>query len=487
MMIAAAYLLIDSPAELSLLRPQFTLGAIAFFLMGISAATVTRWGGSLVYLWIQLILDTVFVSLLVATDTTPQSPFFVLYTINILGAVRLLSFQGVMVIAIVDCSAYMVVSVLGVLGMLQWEDLPPLLVYWNIISRIFGLLLVGVLSVSLARQQTFTERLLSQEVRKRVNIVKIHEDLLNQLPVGLLGNVNKTWVPQNEYAESWANRLVGFIEIFEKHYDKSHFELGFPVDDVQTVLFEFNRLELQNGGSVFLFQDVTQLRAIERQAMIDDRLAAGGRLAASLAHEIRNPLGALSGSVQILATQKESRLHNIILREVKRIDDLVHNFLQSSKPPELKRTFQNIHDVLYEIIEFMKSEPRFAELSYEIHLASENSELYIDRDQIYQVFINLVLNAAHATPSGGRIEIGERIEAREWVAWVKDTGMGISSDHINKIFDPFFTLRTGGTGLGLANVEQIIRAHRGRVWVESREGEGSQFYCSIPLQKVEYG
>ena len=73
------------------------------------------------------------------------------------------------------------------------------------------------------------------------------------------------------------------------------------------------------------------------------------------------------------------------------------------------------------------------------------------------------------------------------MAWVKDTGIGISSDHINKIFDPFFTLRTGGTGLGLANVEQIVRAHRGRVWVESREGEGSQFYCSIPLQKVEYG
>ena len=89
---------------------------------------------------------------------------------------------------------------------------------------------------------------------KQVNIVKIHEDLLNQLPVGLLGNVNKTWVPQDRYAESWANRLVGFIKIFEKHYDKSHFELGFPVDDVQTVLFEFNRLELQNGGSVFLFR-----------------------------------------------------------------------------------------------------------------------------------------------------------------------------------------------------------------------------------------
>ena len=151
-------------------------------------------------------------------------------------------------------------------------------------------------------------------------------------------------------------------------YLKSHFELGFPINDVETVLFEFNRLELQNGGSVFLFQDVTQLREIERQAMIDDRLAAGGRLAASLAHEIRNPLGALSGSVQILAAQDKSRLHSIILREVKRIDDLVHNFLQSSKPPELKRTFQYIHEVLYEIIEFMKSEPRFNELDYDIHL-----------------------------------------------------------------------------------------------------------------------
>jgi two-component system sensor histidine kinase AtoS len=99
----------------------------------------------------------------------------------------------------------------------------------------------------------------------------------------------------------------------------------------------------------------------------------------------------------------------------------------------------------------------------------------------------LALNAAHATAAGGEIEISDQIMGREWVCLVRDNGVGIAPENVDKIFDPFFTLRTGGTGLGLANVERIIRAHRGRIWVESKIGVGTTFYCALPLARGEYG
>lgn len=485
-MIVSGFILIDSPVEMSLSREKFTLAAITFFIMGISAATVTRWGHSKIFLWVQLLLDTVFVSLLVASELSPQSPFFVLYCINILGAVRLLSLRGVMIVAILDCSAFVFVSWLGVMGYLNWLPLTPLIIYWNTIARIFGLLLVGVLCVSLASQQTATQKLLTQQVKERVQIVKVHEDLLNQLPIGLLAFVQGKWFPQNDYAGKWLTRVPELEELLSKNKSRLHFELSLPDKETHNLL-EFRRLNLERGDEVFLFQDVTIIREIERQAIHEDRLAAVGRLAASLAHEIRNPLGALSGSVQLLADKEESKLLSIILREVNRIDVLVKKFLLSSRPPEIERSYNYVHSIINNVVEAFMNDPINQHLNVNLDLRDGEVELFLDADQFYQVLLNILLNAAHATHNKGDITLGDKLEQREWIIWVKDDGFGIPASNINKIFDPFYTTRSGGTGLGLANVERIIKAHRGRVWVESEEEKGTTFYCALPLPRGEYG
>jgi two-component system sensor histidine kinase PilS (NtrC family) len=255
---------------------------------------------------------------------------------------------------------------------------------------------------------------------------------------------------------------------------------------------------------VVIFQDVTDVVAMEQELRRSERLAGIGQLAADIAHEIRNPLAAISGSVEILEAglaenerdPEPRRLMGIVLREIDRLNDLITEFLQFARPAPTKKTPFDLGAVVEEVVGmFEVARPEGVEL--EVDVGSEPIAL-ADPTQVRQVLWNLILNAVQAMPEGGCIRISasrELEESQEGTperrnevkgeadfveVTVADTGEGIAPEVLERIFDPFFTTKRDGSGLGLATVHRIVEANGGSLRVESRVGKGTVLRVRFP-------
>jgi len=206
-------------------------------------------------------------------------------------------------------------------------------------------------------------------------------------------------------------------------------------------------------------------------------------LAAGLAHEIRNPLASLSGSVQLLDEMEENPLHRIILREVQRLNELVEDFLQTARPLKLKPEPTDIVAMITEVVSAFRNDPRCRNLREVLLDTQPLPAVLLDDNRFRQVIWNLLVNAVQATPEGGRIEVTVNANAGMAVVAVQDNGRGIPPDKQLRIFDPFYTTRSGGTGLGLANVDRIVRGHGGTIRVNSAPGEGATFTMRLPMPR----
>jgi two-component system sensor histidine kinase PilS (NtrC family) len=234
-----------------------------------------------------------------------------------------------------------------------------------------------------------------------------------------------------------------------------------------------------------------------------DKMAAVGLLAAGMAHEIRNPLASLSGSIQMLKLElvlDESQKHlmDITLRESERLNALITDFLLFAHPPKTHKMPWEISKLLEETINLLTHSPVFHDGIHVIRSQPrEEIKAMIDSDQIKQVFWNLLINAAQAMSNGGDIRIhiekgrdslgGKNVpwiflsKGKEWVRIsIADSGQGIPPGEKEKIFEPFFTTKEGGTGLGLSIVHKIIENHNGVIKVESDVGKGSTFTIFLP-------
>jgi signal transduction histidine kinase len=234
-----------------------------------------------------------------------------------------------------------------------------------------------------------------------------------------------------------------------------------------------------------------------------DRLAALGEMAAGLAHEIRNPLGAIKGAAQYLDPAQlqgaDGEILQIIVEEVNRLDGVVAQFLDYSRPfpSAASEKFQStdLNDVLWKTMKLIESSLP-GNVVLELDLTPGLPALHADAEQLKQVFINLALNAVQAMPDGGRltvrtrrphapIELGlsestPRYSADQVEVRFADTGEGIQEDALDRIFIPFYTTKTKGTGLGLAISQRIVKGHGGTIEVQSRVGEGSEFILRFP-------
>jgi two-component system sensor histidine kinase PilS (NtrC family) len=257
-------------------------------------------------------------------------------------------------------------------------------------------------------------------------------------------------------------------------------------------------------GHTLIFQDITKFKEMEEQMKRVDKMAAVGLLAAGMAHEIRNPLASLSGSIQMLKSElvlDESQKHlmDITLRESERLNALITDFLLFAHPPQTHKMPWEISKLLEETIDLLTHSPMFHDGIHVIRSqAHEEIKAMIDSDQMKQVFWNLLINAAQAMSNGGDIRIciekgkdslrGKNVpwiflnKGKEWVRIsIADSGQGIPPEEKEKIFEPFFTTKEGGTGLGLSIVHKIIENHHGVIKVESDVGKGSTFTVFLPI------
>ncbi len=239
-------------------------------------------------------------------------------------------------------------------------------------------------------------------------------------------------------------------------------------------------------GAVIILRDVTVIRDLEQKVTMNEKFAALGRLSAGVAHEIRNPLNSIKGFIQYFQKkldldEEDYKYTELMLSEVDRLNRVISKLLAYSKPREPRMSIRSLDEIIDHCIRVLEREFSSASIGVERQYSSCNVPLVLmDADQMTQVFLNILLNAIEATPSGGTISIiSEASEDGKVNLVVQDTGEGIPREHLDKIFDPFFSTKKKGTGLGLAIVKSIIEAHGGEIDVESEVGKGTKFVVSL--------
>lgn len=252
--------------------------------------------------------------------------------------------------------------------------------------------------------------------------------------------------------------------------------------------------ENQPSGKIFIFQDLTRYKAMEKRVHESEKLATVGRFAAGLAHEIRNPLASLSGSIQMLKDSLnlegvEKELMDIVLRETKRLNRLVSDFLQFSQFGKENYQTVNLHLLIGEILSILEKENDGNNIHFANKLPKEFA-IHSDRDRLKQVFWNILINAVQSkdkqehliTIQGDRSKKNtpHTSDVRFYTITIRDNGRGIPKSAVKRIFEPFFTTRPDGTGLGLAIAYQIVNSLGGAISVASKEGAGTAFKITLP-------
>lgn len=250
----------------------------------------------------------------------------------------------------------------------------------------------------------------------------------------------------------------------------------------------------ENSGFVFNFQDLTELKRLEREVAAKERMAALGRLSAAIAHEIRQPLTAMTGALKELARlapleEDDQKLVQIVTRESQRLNRIITEFLDYSREKAFAFAAVDVVAVAEETLTLLERDAGSSEKYRMVRkFATKSLRARADRDALKQVLWNLCNNALRAMPQGGVLTV-EISGGREWAQiCIRDTGLGVDPHIAARMFEPFQSGFAGGTGLGLAIVYQILQAHGGRIRVEGFEGNGAQFVVQLPLPgRVEVG
>ena len=475
--------------------------------------------------------DIVIVSALVHLSGGSDSPFAFLYVlIGVYGAI-LLERTGALACAVAGALVYGVVILAEQRAWLPLHTIaspdpaPMLLSMWVVNAG--GVVLVAWLASLLSAELRRAGEVLEQRTSDLSRLQTLHERTVESLKSGLLTtdlegritsfNSEAERVTDQDRADVLGldvetvlpgirDRLVRDSEGGEAGSSNSRGRMVYRTRDqsprhLGVGTYVLRDAEAGADGHVVIFQDVTDVVEMEANLRQSERLAAIGELSASIAHEIRNPLAAISGSIEMLqrgsASPEESldsaHLMNIVMREVDRLNHLISDFLRYARPgplnPETLQLQAVISDVL-EIFDAAQSDAIKIELAVE-----EGLTVFADPGQLRQVLWNLVLNAAEAMPDGGRMRVGARAlterdsqegspgnrrgqeEGEGKSRWLEisiaDDGSGIPKDKLERIFEPFFTTKQNGSGLGLATVHRIVENHGGIVRLESKLGVGT--------------
>jgi two-component system sensor histidine kinase PilS (NtrC family) len=264
------------------------------------------------------------------------------------------------------------------------------------------------------------------------------------------------------------------------------FPVGGDLRSIGFAISPLSTLEGASAGYTLIFQDLTEMKKLEAELRLKDRMAAVGELSAGIAHEIRNPLAAIAGSVQVLKssqslTPQEQRLMSIVLKESERLNKSISDFLRFVRPQERHAVEFDVAASLAETLDLLANSPELHE-KHEIRreIVPPSYQIVGDADQIRQVFWNLARNAVAAMPGGGVLHVRTSSHDGSYHIVFTDSGRGMSQADLQRLFQPFRTNFPSGTGLGMAISYRIVQEHGGRIDVSSREGAGTSITVSLP-------
>ncbi|MCG8603873.1 PAS domain S-box protein [bacterium] len=292
----------------------------------------------------------------------------------------------------------------------------------------------------------------------------------------------------NHYISNYLNtgerKIIGFgREVVGLRKDGSTFPLYLAVSEI-----DLGERRVFTG----IVRDLTQQKAMQEQILQSERLAVIGKMAAKVAHEIRNPLSSVSLNAELLEDEiQELGSHNdeaksllkSMIQEIDRVTALTDEYLQFSRLPESNPMKGQFSDLLGDVREFIDSELAQKRIEFEFEDTNPTFSVRLDPTQFRRVLMNLIRNAIESMPQGGKLRIWTEKDGKMGILNIQDNGTGIPKEKLEKIFEPFFTTKDFGTGLGLAITQQIVREHGGRISCKSQIGRGTRFRIELPLTK----
>jgi len=468
---------------------------------------------------IQLAGDLLVETLLVYFTGALDSPFSFLYLVSIITASMMLFRRGGLF------AASGAVILYGALGDLLMYGLIPLpeqswitptawttsRLYLNIATNFAGFYATAFLTSYIAEKLQKTSEELDVHRQNLAALRALNQNVVESIPSGLLTispegivsfinpagcsilrtesrSVIGRHIAELSFfrSEEWeeARRILSMDPIVR--VEKDNFPVGDEERSLGYAVTPLSTLEGTASGYTLIFQDLTDMKKLEAELRLKDRMAAVGELSAGIAHEIRNPLAAIAGSVQVLKksealSPQEQRLMSIILKESERLNKTIADFLRFVRPQD-KRTAE--FDIAASLSETLDLLANSAELrpdhSIERQILPPSLMVVGDADQIRQVFWNLARNAVQAMPNGGLLRVSTETSADAYRICFSDSGRGMSELDQRRLFQPFRTNFPSGTGLGMAISYRIVQAHGGDIEVSSRPGMGTMITVSLP-------
>jgi two-component system sensor histidine kinase PilS (NtrC family) len=336
----------------------------------------------------------------------------------------------------------------------------------------------------------------------------LHENIIQSIGSGLIttgldGRITLVNNAAQKLLESSSHELLGkpvaqlFLDALPDAESQHHAEVRLDTQKSFRKTFRIRVAALNVAGRgasglVYALDDLTDIRRLEREVRMQDRLAAVGRLAAAIAHEIRNPLTSIAGSVSMLSgapgmDEEHRRLLDIVTRESQRLNSIITDFLAYSRGKKYQFNKVNVVPLLEDTLTLMRHrmDAENSGITIQSQFCAGEAWAIADGDKLKQVFWNFSENAVRAMPGGGVLKVAiERIED-DWQISFADSGTGMTPQQSEKIFEPFQSSFEGGTGLGLAVVYQIVQAHEGKVWARSKPGQGTTFILRLRRLETE--
>jgi two-component system sensor histidine kinase PilS (NtrC family) len=473
-----------------------------------------------VQVYVQVIFDLLVITGLIYLTGGPgiRAGFMLLYPISVLSGSVILYRRKSLLLAGVATLFY--ASMLWALrngwipdqGLSDVPDIPVKQVLYSIFVTGVACATVSLIGSYLAESLESVGQKLEEAAEQVADLRELHQVVVRSIHSGLMtADLGGRLLYVNEFGEGILGRrlfelrgrrlreLFGSV-LFEpaalearaahQGLERLDFAYSRPTGDVVDLGVSVSSLataDPRNAGYLLVFQNLTDIKRLEREVRTKEQLAAVGEMAAHLAHEIRNPLGSISGSAQVLMAEsdissEQGRLLAIITRESKRLSDTLNRFLYQARTSPAARGPVDVGRLVSEAVTLLRNGPEVGPThTVEFEMDAGPHVCLADPDQITQVFWNLTRNALEAMPGGGILKVRVFMDGDTLVLSCRDQGRGIGRAEQRRVFEPFHSGTPMGTGLGLAIVYQIVREHGGDIAVRSTPGQGTDVQVRIPL------
>lgn len=492
-----SYLLQPSFINWSFLAPFYGVLILAFSLQVIWLATGSAILEKRPALYLSsFVVDGLILSFLIHYSGMSQSLFLFLHLVNILLAGVLFRTSGSLIVALGTSISYSLATLMG-------PELKPLQ----------SLFMLGLNNVAFFSVAGLSGYLAEQLFNVKVELVKtglslesaeeFNRIILENIPAGVVTYdssgliLDQNPVVQDIFGRTLEGSLYEYLPSLQTEATEGRRDCRFQAEEATEAKIlsvstrKFYSSALQKDLNIALIEDLTELRRLEYSTRQNEKLAAIGGLAAGIAHEIRNPLAGISGSIELLSQNANSdddrKLMKIILREIDRLNNLITEFLDYSRPEVPPTTTVNLTDLLNEVMDSLAMNKQLRQ-DVQVQRQLDSGIMILGHsDKLRQAFLNIVINSFQAMQEVPQASLFIGLEKVDGLAKVKikDSGVGMSEQTRKRMFEPFHTTKSKGTGLGLAVTHKILEGHKAQIFVESEKGVGTEFVLHFPLAQFE--